>query len=172
MKKTIASSVFILCLYLLQSTLFALFDIGGIRPNLLIIAVASLGFLGGKRTGIYAGFFSGLLIDIAFRPIYGVNALLYMYIGYICGLFKKVVFSGDIKMPLLFIAGSDFVYNMAFYFFYFFFRGRFEISYYFMKIILPEMVYTTIMACIIYPLIHFVMKRIELPEKKGEQTIV
>lgn len=172
MKKAFFSGLFIICLYLLQSTLFAMFSIGGIRPNLLIIATASLGFLGGKRTGIYAGFFSGLLIDIAFRPIYGVNALLYMYIGYICGLFKKVVFSGDIKMPLLFIAGSDLVYNMAFYFFYFFFRGRFEISYYFMKIILPEMVYTTIMACIIYPLIHFVMKRIELPEKKGEQTIV
>ena len=120
MKKVFFSGLLILCLYLLQSTLFAMFSIGGIRPNLLIIATASLGFLGGKRTGIYAGFFSGLLIDIAFRPIYGVNALLYMYIGYICGLFKKVVFSGDIKLPLLFIAGRDFVYIMAFYFFYFF----------------------------------------------------
>jgi len=172
MKKAIASGIFIFCLYLLQSTLFAMFSVGGIRPNLLIIATASLGFLGGKRTGIYAGFFSGLLLDIAFRPIYGVNALLYMYIGYVCGSFKKVVFSGDIKMPLLFIAGSDLVYNFAFYFFYFFFRGKFEISYYITKIILPEIVYTTIMACIIYPVIHFVMKRIEMPDKKGEQTIV
>ena len=100
MKKTIISSIFILCLFLLQATWSTLLSIGSIRPNLLIIATASLGFLGGKRTGIYAGFFSGLLIDIAFRPIYGVKALFYMYIGYICGLFKKVVFSGDIKMPL------------------------------------------------------------------------
>ncbi len=172
MKKAIASGVFIFCLYLLQSTLFAMFSIGGIRPNLLIIATASLGFLGGKRTGIYAGFFSGLLLDIAFRPIYGVNALLYMYIGFICGCFKKSIFSADIKMPLLFITGSDLLYNFAFYFFYFFFRGKFELSYYFLNIILPEVVYTTIMACIIYPVIHFVMKRIELPDKKGEQTIV
>jgi len=172
MKKVIMSGIFIFCLYLLQSTLFAMFSIGGICPNLLIIATASLGFLGGKRTGIYAGFFSGLLLDIAFRPIYGVNALLYMYIGFVCGSFKKVVYSKDIKLPLLLIAGSDFVYGLAFYFFYFFFRGKFEISYYFLKIILPEVVYTTIMACIIYPVIHFVMTRIELPEKKGEQTIV
>ena len=104
MKKAIVSSVFILCLYLLQSTLFAMFSVGGIRPNLLIIAVASLGFLGGKRTGIYAGFFSGLLIDIGFRSVYGVNALLYMYIGYTCGTLKKILFPKDIKMPLLFIA--------------------------------------------------------------------
>lgn len=172
MKKTIASSVFILCLYLLQSTLFALFDIGGIRPNLLIIAVASLGFLGGKRTGIYAGFFSGLLIDIGFRSVYGVNALLYMYIGYICGTFKKVLFPKDIKLPLLFIFCSDLIYNLLYYFFYFFFRGKFEFSFYFLHIILPEVIYTTIMACIIYPIIYYVMSHIEMPEKKGEQTIV
>jgi len=172
MKKAIVAGVLIFGLYLFQTTLFAMFSIGGIRPNLLIIATASLGFLGGKRTGIYAGFFSGLLIDIAFRPVYGINALLYMYIGYICGSFKKVIYSGDIKMPLLFIAGSDFLYNMAFYFLCFFFRGKFEIAYYFVNIILPEVVYTTIMACIIYPGIHFILKRIELPDKKGDQTIV
>ena len=76
------------------------------------------------------------------------------------------------KMPLLFIAGSDFLYNIAFYFLCFFFRGQFEMAYYFVNIILPEVVYTTILACIIYPGIHFLMKRIELPDKKGEQTIV
>ena len=69
MKKAFISGLFILCLYLLQSTLFAMFSIGGIRPNLLIIATASLGFLGGKRTGIYAGFFSGIFCRIpAWRP--------------------------------------------------------------------------------------------------------
>ena len=172
MKKIFASGLFIISLYLLQSTLFSMFSIGGIRPNLLIIATASLGFLGGKRTGIYAGFFSGLLIDIGFSSVYGLNMLLYMYIGFLCGTFKKVLFPKDIKFPLLFIAGSDLIYNIVFYFFRFFFRGRFNITFYFFDIILPEVVYTTIMACIIYPVIHFVMKRIETPENKGEQTIV
>ena len=172
MKKAIVSGLIIFCLFLLQSTLFALFSIGGIRPNLLIIAVAALGFLGGKRTGIYSGFFAGLLIDISFRSVYGMNALLYMYVGYICGLFKKVLFPKDIKLPLLFITGSDFVYNILFYFFQFLFRGKFNFGYYVKSIILPEIVYTAIMACILYPFIHYIMKRIEVPEKKGEETIV
>jgi len=172
MKKTIASGIFIFCLFLLQSTLFALFSVGGIRPNLLIIATASLGFLGGKRTGIYAGFFSGLLIDVGFRSVYGINALIYMYIGFTCGLLKKVLFPKDIKLPLLFIAVSDFCYNVLYYFFHFFFRGKFDFIYYLKHIMLPEIVYTALMACIIYPFIHFVMRRIEVPEKKGEQTIV
>lgn len=172
MKKTILSSIFILCLFLFQSTWSTLFSIGGIRPNLLIIATASLGFLGGKRTGIYAGFFSGLLVDVVFRSVYGMNALIYMYIGFACGSFKKVLFPKDIKLPLLLIVVSDFCYNVFYYFFLFFFRGKFSFGYYLKSIMLPEIVYTAIMACIFYPIIHFSMKRIEAPEKKGEQTIV
>ncbi len=172
MKKAIVSGMLIFGLFLLQSTLFALFSIGGIRPNLLIIAVAALGFLGGKRTGIYSGFFAGLLIDISFRSVYGMNALLYMYVGYIGGLFKKVLFPKDIKLPLLFITMSDLLYNVLFYFFQFLFRGKFEFGYYMKTVILPEIVYTAIMACILYPFIHYVMKCIEVPEKKGEETIV
>lgn len=172
MKKAIVSSIFIFCLFLLQSTLYAMFSVGGISPNLLIIATASLGFLGGKRTGIYAGFFSGLLIDICFRSVYGMNALIYMYIGFACGSLKKVLFPKDIKLPLLFIVVSDLVYNIFYYFFQFFFRGKFDFIFYLKTIMLPEVVYTAIMACVFYPFIHYVMRRIEAPEKKGEQTIV
>lgn len=172
MKKAIFAGITIFCCFILQTTLFAMFSIGGIRPNLLIIATASLGFLGGKKTGIYTGFFSGLMVDLCFRSVYGTNALLYMYIGYCCGMLKKILFPKDIKLPLLFIAVSDLVYNILHYFLYFLFRGNFDFFYYCKQIILPEIVYTSIMACILYPLIHFVMIRIELPEKKGEQTIV
>ncbi len=172
MKKAIFAGITIFFCFILQTTLFAMFSVGGIRPNLLLIATASLGFLGGKKTGIYTGFFSGLLIDMFFRSVYGINALLFMYIGYSCGLLKKILFPKDIKLPLLFIAVSDFAYNVLHYFFYFLFRGNFDFFHYCRQIILPEMVYTSIMACILYPLIHFIMIRIELPEKKGEQTIV
>ena len=172
MKKVIFSGITIFCCFILQTTLFALFHIGGIRPNLLIIATTSLGFFGGKKTGIYTGFFSGLLVDLCFRSVYGANALLYMYIGFTCGLLKNILFPKDIKLPLFFIAVSDLAYNLLHYFFYFLFRGKFEFGYYLQHIILPEIVYTSIMACIIYPLIYLVMMRIEVPEKKGEQTIV
>lgn len=172
MKKAIVASIILFICFFLQTTLFALFSIGGIRPNLLIIATASIGFLGGKKAGIYTGFFSGLLIDVFFRTIYGANALFYMYVGYACGMLKKVLFPKDIKMPLLFIAISDLIYNVLHYFFYFLFRGRFDFLYYMLNIILPEVIYTAIMACILYPLIHYVMVYVEAPEKKGEQTIV
>ena len=172
MKKAFFAGIIIGCCFILQTTLFAMFSVGGIRPNLLIIATASLGFLGGKKTGIYTGFFSGLLVDLCFRSVYGTNALLYMYIGYTCGFLKKVLYPKDIKLPLLFIAVSNLAYNILHYFMYFLFRGDFNFLFYLTQIILPEVVYTSIMACILYPIIHLIMMRIELSEKKGEQTIV
>ena len=78
----------------------------------------------------------------------------------------------DIKLPLLFIATSNLAYNVLHYFMYFLFRGDFNFLFYLKKIILPEVVYTSIMACVLYPLIHLIMTRIETSEKKGEQTIV
>ena len=172
MKRAIVSTITVICCFLLQATLFATFPLGGIRPNLLIIATASLGFLCGKKNGLLTGFFSGLLIDVCFRSIYGINALVYMYVGYVCGVLKNVLFPKDIKLPMLFIAVSDLVYNILYYFFYFVFRGKFDLLHYFKHIILPEVVYTTLMACILYPLIHFAINRIEALEKKGDQTIV
>lgn len=171
MKKKIFAAVTIFVCFLLQSTLFAQFAIGGIRPNLLMIAVAAFGFLEGKRTGIYAGFFSGILLDVSFGYFYGLNALLYMYVGYLCGYLKKYIFSKDVKLPLLFIVCSDLLYNVVYYILAFVLRGHFNVMYYLRSIILPEVVYTTVMACILYPMISFVMKYFEVQEK-GDQQVV
>ena len=171
MRKNIFAAFTIFVCFILQATLFSQFTVGGIRPNLLMIAVASLGFWGGKRTGIYAGFFSGALLDISFGYFYGLNAMLYMYAGYFCGYLKKYIYSKDIKMPLLFIAGSDLTYSLVYYFLVFVLRGNFHFAFYLKNLILPEMVYTTIMACLIYPLLHMMMMYLDRKEK-GEQPVV
>lgn len=172
MKKTLVSIAFIIVCFLLQSTLLSQFSIGGIVPNILIIVTASLSFLQGRRPGIFIGFFCGLLVDIFFGNIIGFYALLYMYVGYINGLFKKILFPEDIKLPLMLIAGSDFTYNIICYIFLFLLKGNFHFFYYLLHIIIPEVVYTTVLACILYPLIHVIYRKLEDSEKKGEQTIV
>lgn len=172
MKKALCGAAFVFVSFLLQSTLFSQFNIGGIVPNLLIIVIASLGFLNGKRSGLIAGFFGGLLLDLFFGSVYGVNALIYMYVGYVNGYFKKILFPEDIKLPLVMIAGSDLAYNLVYYVFMFMFKGKFQIFYYMFHVIIPEIVYTAVIACFLYPLIHTLFKKIDTYEKKGEQTIV
>lgn len=172
MKKGMICAALVALCFLLQSTLFSQFRIGDMIPNLLVIAVSALSFLNGKKTGVIVGFFSGMLVDIMFGQILGFYALLFMYIGYTNGMFKKIIFPEDIKLPLLLIIGSDFFYNLACYFFMFLLRGDFHFPYYLIHIIIPEMVYTSLIACVLYPLIHMIFRRVEESENKGEQNIV
>ena len=66
----------------------------------------------GKKEGMYIGFACGLLLDIFGSGILGFYALLYMYIGYINGCFRKMFYPEDLKLPMLLIAGSDLGCNL------------------------------------------------------------
>ena len=171
MGRKIFAVLLVIISFLLQSTLFSQFTIGGVCPNLLMIAVSALGFKEGKRTGIYAGFFSGILLDISIGSFYGLNALLYMYMGYLCGYLKKYVYTKDLKMPIFFIVSSDLVYSIFFYLIAFLLNGKFHFLFYLKSIMIPEAIYTALMACIIYPLIQWTLAYFDRREK-GEQPIV
>ncbi len=168
--RAIAAFLLILVNFLLQSTFLSWFSFGGIIPNLLLILTATVGFMIGRKYGLFVGFFSGLLVDIFFGPVIGIYALIYMYIGYINGSFKRVLFHRDFKLPLLLIIASDLLYSHLCYLFLFFIKGQFHYSSYLMSVILPEVVYTTVIACILYPFFKFVFDKIEEFEKKAEES--
>ena len=83
MKKEILSVFLLIVSFLLQSTLLSRFTLGGIVPNLMIVMIATLGFLLGNRTGMWLGFVFGLLTDVFFGNIIGFYACLYMFVGYL-----------------------------------------------------------------------------------------
>lgn len=170
MREFISGILLIIC-FLLQSTLFSQFTIGGIEPNLLIILVASVGFLVDRKAGLILGFFAGLLTDIFFGSVIGIYALMYMYIGFINGFFKKILYSGDFKLPIGLIALSDLFFGHIYYFVMFMIKGDFHYTYYLFSIILPEVIYTSVIACILYPLINIIYKKIEKFEERIDTPI-
>ena len=172
MLNVLVSALFVIICFLLQSTVFNSLSFGGIIPNLMIVVTASYGFMRGRKSGLLVGFFSGLLIDIFFGDILGFYALIYMYIGYLNGIFRKMFYPEDIKLPIALIVGSDFLCNFVIYVLTFFLKGRFQFSYYFLNIIIPEMVYTIIVTCVLYPLLLLVESRLEWREKEGASKIV
>ena len=106
---------FVFICFLLQSAVFPSLAFGGIIPNLMIVVTASYGFMRGRKSGLLVGFFSGLIMDMFSGNILGFYALLYMYIGYLNGIFRKMFFPQDIKLPIALIIGSDFLYNIVIY---------------------------------------------------------
>lgn len=150
--------------YLLQTTLFKSISLAGIVPNILIILTSAFGFMRGKNEGIFIGFVSGLLIDIFFGSILGFYALVYMFIGYLNGFFRRIFYPEDIKLPMILIGASEFLYCFICYIFLFLLRGRLHLGYYFIHIILPDIVYTVLVTLIIYKGILFVNEWLESHE--------
>ena len=172
MLSVFVSALFVIICFLLQCTVFDSLSFGGIIPNLMIVVTASYGFMRGRKSGLLVGFFSGFLMDIFFGNVLGFYALIYMYIGYLNGIFRKMFYPEDIKLPIALIVGSDFICNFVIYVLTFFLRGRFQFVYYFLNIIIPEMVYTIIVTCVLYPLLLLVESRLEWREKEGASKIV
>ncbi len=172
MKRKITVAVIIILCYLLQSTLFQTLSFAGISPNLLVVVASAFGFMRGKKEGIWIGFFCGLCMDIFSSGVFGVYTLLYMYVGFLNGYFRKLFYPEDIKLPMFLIAGSDLIYNLAVYFFLFLFRSKFEFRFYLMHIILPELVYTMLVTIVLYMILLKINEDLELMEKRSAKKFV
>lgn len=172
MRRKITVAVIIIVCFLLQCTVFKALSIANISPNLLVVTAAAFGFMRGRKEGLFVGFFCGVLVDILFGSIPGFYALIYMYIGYMNGYFKRIFFPDEIKLPLGLIALSDFSLNLIIYFVLFWFRGRFSFGYYLMHTILPELVYTMLIAILLYYVLLKINQRLEAIERKSEAKFV
>ncbi len=158
--------------FLLQSTLFQALSFASISPNLLIVAVSSFGFMRGRKEGMWIGFFCGLLLDIFYGSVIGFYALIYSYIGYVNGFFRKMFFPDDIKLPLILIALSDFSCNFMVYVFLFFLRRKFRFNYYLLHIMLPELVYTILVTIILYFIILKINQKLEAIDRRSANKFV
>lgn len=172
MKRGIVATLLILGCFLFQSTIFRALDFGGIVPNLLIVLTSSFGFMRGEKTGTIIGFFCGLLSDIFFGEVLGFYALILMYIGYMNGKFSRIFYPEDIKLPATLIIASDFLYGFICYVLMFLMRGRLQFGYYFMNIILPEIIYTVVVTIILYPIILGVDRWLDKGERRSARKFV
>ena len=171
-RRLITNCIFILLSYILQTTIFRVFDLGGVTPNLLLILTTSTAFIKGDRSGLLVGFFSGLLVDIFFGSYIGFYALIYMYIGFVVGKLHPIFFTQNLAIPIMIIAISDFIFGFICYVLMFLFRNKFDIGYYMTGIIIPELVYTALVSIFYYPLILGINNSIDEREERNAKKFV
>lgn len=171
-KRILITGIIVFVCYILQTCLFPHLTFAGIKPNLLVILVSAYGFMRGKRTGMLVGFFAGFLLDSTFGTVAGFHMIFYTLLGYINGVFSRIFFDDDIKLPILLISLSDLAYGLVFYFIAFMLVGDFRFSYYLLRIILPETVYTMVMAIILYPIILYISHRLASAEQRSASRFV
>lgn len=172
MKRKLITVCIIIACFVLECTVFQRISFASITPNLMIIVTSSFGFMRGKREGMAVGFLSGLLIDIMFSDLIGFYTLIYTVLGYANGFFRKIFYDDDIKLPLILIAASDFLYGNIVCIFMFIMRSRFDYFYYLKSIIFPELIYTILVTLILYQLILQINKHLEAEEQRSASKFV
>lgn len=164
MLRKIFTGLCLIAAFLLQVTLFQSLSLASTKPNLILILVFTFGFMRGRKTGIWVGFAGGLLLDIYYGDSIGFYAMIYMYIGYLNGVFYKLFYDEDITLPLLLVFASNLLYGFSVYVIRFLLRGRLDFGYYVEHVIVAETIYTMIVAIIIYrPLLKMnrILEKIE-----------
>ena len=131
--------------------------------------------VGERRTlPFFLGFFCGLLMDVFFGNMLGLNALIIMLIGYINGGFSDLFYAEDIRLPMILLTLSDATYGLMYYIFVFLMRGRLSIGYYLKGVILPEIFYTLLVSLLIYPIllgIDTLFRNLRLRKEREKQDV-
>lgn len=94
----IAIAVFVAVI--VQFTLLSRLGLPGATPDLVIVTVVALALTMGPVQGASAGFYAGVLVDVAppADTLLGVNAMVYIAIGFITGF---VIDPRDRTVPLM-----------------------------------------------------------------------
>ena len=162
----IVMALIVIAGFILQCTVISRIPFLDCSPNLILIFTFIYGYKNGKTVGMVTGFLGGLLIDIFFCDVIGYNALILVIIGFISGIWNSIFYSDDLYVPLLLMMGSDLLYCIAYYVFWFLLRARFHFGYSMMHIILPEFILTLIAGAILYKPISALIERLaRIPEQ-------
>ena len=169
MLRKILVAISIIIVYVLHTTLAPHIALANIVPNFSLVFVCVKALLRGKKEGMIVGFFSGLLLDLfyGYNDIVGINALCYVFIGYISGTFTSIFFHDDINITMALVAVCDFGYNFIMYIFTFLMRNDLGLMYYLKRIIIPEMVYSVFICLLVYRAMRLIDLKIEEFENRG-----
>ena len=172
MKRKVITFFIILISFLLQSTLFVKLKFGAVSPNLMLVVTSSFGFMRGHKSGIAVGAISGLLVDIFWGQLLGFHTLLYTVIGYLNGSFERLFYDEDVKLPIVLISASEFLYGICIYVFVYMLQGDFAFGTYLFSIIIPELVYTILVTLILYQVILHINRKLESEEQRSASKFV
>ena len=172
MKRKVITFFIILISFLLQSTLFVKLKFGAVSPNLMLVVTSSFGFMRGRKSGMAVGAISGLLVDIFWGQLLGFHTLLYTVIGYLNGSFERLFYDEDVKLPIVLISASEFLYGICIYVFVYMLQGDFAFGTYLFSIIIPELVYTILVTLILYQVILHINRKLESEEHRSASKFV
>lgn len=98
---------------ILQASVFSDVSILGGVPDLLLVTVVAVACLRGSIVGAAAGFWGGMLLDVATFETLGFTSLLLTLVGYWVGRYGETSPRDRSRSPLLAVALVTFLYSLG-----------------------------------------------------------
>ncbi|WP_297634073.1 rod shape-determining protein MreD [uncultured Clostridium sp.] len=114
MKRVITIIICILLL-IIDNTVAPFLAIRGAFPSLLFTFAIAYSLINNEREAVFIGIVSGLLQDIFFGGVFGVNALTNMLICLICAYIGRSVFKRSKLVPIVTIFAMTILKHLAVY---------------------------------------------------------
>lgn len=153
--------IILLIIYmLLSASLSSMFKMFGIIPNLNLIIVVLVGLMSNNIWGLYTGLIVGLFQDIIFSEIIGINALIYMFIGYLSYRISRKINAENTTFAVFTIAISSLLYSIYIYVYEQIFNSMDGLFVKFIGTYIPEMIYTAIFGIIVLKIKDYASKYI------------
>ncbi|MGB4312298.1 MAG: rod shape-determining protein MreD [Natronincolaceae bacterium] len=163
--RSIIIGLIILFNLILQSTLFQWVEIYGVVPNTSLILVMSFAIYSGRNRGAVIGFLMGILQDIIFGRTIGLNALVFMVIGYLIGLMDQKISKDNLLIPFVLTMLATVFYETINLLLLFLLGCRIELLNIIKKMLITEVIYNSFVSLVIY---YYISKLFKLSlMKKG-----
>lgn len=164
---TIIILLIIIINFIFQSTILPRLSLFGVVPNTGLIIVVLISLLKGKGIGSIVGLLIGLLQDIIFSTVIGVNGIIYFFIAYIIGVNEGKLTKDNMLIPIFITFLSTLSYHLLYYVFMFFLGHSINFSIFFKKVVLLETLYNSILSILFYKFFNriFVVPSIRFGKK-------
>ncbi len=136
--------------FILQSTVFSQISIFGVVPNTGLIIIVTIALLKGRRIGGVVGLLVGLLQDIIFSPVIGVNGFIYFFIGYFVGMSEDKLSKDNLLIPFIITGVSTIAYHVFYYIFMYFLGYSIYFTVFFKEVVILEILYNSFISIFIY----------------------
>ena len=143
---------------LLQSVVFARFQLGGAKPELIYLLTIVVAAVEGPASGALAGFFGGMAEDFLLNQPKGITALTLTLVGYAVGMIRQYSTSTSPLLPVVLVGGATAV-AILFAEFVGFLLGQGDVTFlYVVRVALLAAAYNALLTPLVYPLVRRLME--------------
>lgn len=135
---------------MVQVTAINFIQVGGVKPDLVMIIVVFYAFIRGHREGAFLGFVGGLMQDMATGSFFGLNALSKMAAGYLVGLAESRLYKDSTVVVVIITMLASFASQLVQYVLLAYINIKIAPGIALLQVMLPTAVYNAALVPLLY----------------------